>query len=272
MPFLGVLFKTESFTLEVTPERLEEILNLVVKWKTKKEATRKEVESLFGKLNFIAAVVRPGRIFMSRILTFLKGLPKSGTHKIPSFLRKDVEWWSVYLPPYNGISMMAIEEWSAPDTIFASDACLSGCGAWYKEKGLYFHSQFPKFIQEMKLHINALELLTIIVACKIWGRFWAGKRIIIQCDNEASVSVINTGRARDPFMQSCLRELVLITAKHQFEIRSTHISGISNRIPDELSRWSLGPQHEQRFGELVPKNLTVEVFVYEGLFRFSHIW
>ncbi len=88
MPFLGVQFKTKSPTLEVTPERVEEILELVSMWKTKEKATRKEVESLFGKLNFIASVVHPGRIFMSRILSFLKSLLSYGLHRIPQFLRK----------------------------------------------------------------------------------------------------------------------------------------------------------------------------------------
>ena len=272
MPFLGVLFRTSSLTLEVTQDRLKEILNLCSSWKTKTVATRKEVESLFGKLNFISAVVRPGRIFMSRILSFMKGLSRSGFHKVPHYLHKDVEWWEIFLPCYNGISMMTIEEWSEPDAVFASDACLIGCGAWFSGLGLFFHSQFPKFILDMYLHINALELLSIIVATKVWGRHWAGKRIVVQCDNEASVSVINTGRSRDPFLQACLRELVLIAARHQFEIRAIHIPGITNRIPDELSRWSLGPKHEERFWSLAPKGQAKEVFVYEGLFHFSHIW
>ncbi len=47
-------------------------------------------------------------------------------------------------------------------------------------------------------------------------------------------------------MQACLRELVPIAAKHQFEIKATHIAGVKDRIPDELSRWSLGPEHQKQ--------------------------
>ncbi len=78
-------------------------------------------------------------------------------------------------------------------------------------------------------------MLTIMVATKVWGPHWKGKRVIVNCDNEASVTVINTGRSKDLFLQACLRELVLIADRHNFEIRAIHISGISNRIPDELS-------------------------------------
>ncbi len=109
-----------------------------------------------------------------------------------------------FFPRYNGISMMATDEWSEPDAIFPSDAWFLGCGSWYKEKGCYFHSQFPELIQQMRLHINALEMLTIRVATNVWGRHWKGKRIIVNCDNEASVTVINTGRSKDLFLQACL--------------------------------------------------------------------
>ena len=42
---------------------------------------------------------------------------------------------------YNGVSMMLMEEWTFPDAAIASDACLLGCGAWFADKRLYFHTQ-----------------------------------------------------------------------------------------------------------------------------------
>ncbi|CAC5399094.1 unnamed protein product [Mytilus coruscus] len=72
MSFLGVWFDTEKMTMEVTPDRLVEIFDLVSFWLNKDTASLKEVQSLIGKLNFIASCVRPGRIFISRILNFLR--------------------------------------------------------------------------------------------------------------------------------------------------------------------------------------------------------
>ena len=69
-------------------------------------------------------------------------------------------------------------------TVVETDACLTGCGGIC---GLYFfHTVFPQFISVQELHINALELLTILIACKIWGKYWKGKRIQINCDNSSS--------------------------------------------------------------------------------------
>ena len=40
-------------------------------------------------------------------------------------------------------------------------------------------------------------------------------------------------------MNDCLRELWLIAAIHDFELRAVHLEGQSNRAADLLSRWQL---------------------------------
>ena len=65
------------------------------------------------------------------------------------------------MPRFNGISMMPWEEWESPDVTFASDACLEGCGALTNHQ--FFHKAFPSFIKDLNLHINELELLTVVV-------------------------------------------------------------------------------------------------------------
>jgi hypothetical protein len=34
-------------------------------------------------------------------------------------IKKDLKWWYDFLPVVNGVSMMAVEEWSYPDTVFS---------------------------------------------------------------------------------------------------------------------------------------------------------
>ncbi len=47
------------------------------------------------------------------------------------------------------------------------------------------------------LRTKALELHTIIVCVKLWGKYWKGQIIVIAYDNKVTVDVINAGRARD---------------------------------------------------------------------------
>jgi hypothetical protein len=60
---------------------------------------------------------------------------------------------------------MLYENWSIPDTIFSTDACLTGCGVFYN--GKYFHSDFPENISNQIFFIAVLELFGIILAFRL---------------------------------------------------------------------------------------------------------
>ncbi|XP_077977557.1 uncharacterized protein LOC144433121 [Glandiceps talaboti] len=218
----------------VTKERLENTLTELHTWQGKRTASKRQLQSIIGKLMFIAACVRPGRLFVSRMLKLLKKL-KRNHHKtrLTGGFKKDIMWWLEYLPLYNGISMIPAVDWSAPGSIFHSDACLSGCGGITNRQ--YFHSSFPEHIIDQRLHISALEMLTVVVAFKLWGIEWKGQRVTVMCDNEATVSVINTGRSKDNFMIACNRELLFWCASFQVEVRAKHTPGRDNTAADYLT-------------------------------------
>ena len=119
--------------------------------------------------------------------------------------------------------------------MFTTDACLTGCGGLCGDQ--YFHAAFPSFVVQQTLDINCLELLTIIVALKLWGLRWSGLRLTVRCDNAVAVTVLNTGWCRNSFLNSRLRELCYLAAIHEFEIRAVHVHGVSNCYADILSRW-----------------------------------
>ena len=76
MTFIGVLFNTETITIEITEDRLNELRLLLRSWLNREKASLKGIQSLLGKLNFVAACVRPGRFFISRMIKWLKVLHK----------------------------------------------------------------------------------------------------------------------------------------------------------------------------------------------------
>ena len=268
MIFLGVLLDTILMCMEVTPNRTIEILEILELWTDKTHATKKEVQSLVGKLVFISACVRSSRIFISRMLNFLREMPDLSSVLLPVEFYKDVKWWRFFAPLYKGVSLMYLEEFNEPDMVAASDACLTGCGGTCSQ--FYFHKQFPQEILSLNLSINALELLTICVCAKVWGRTWAGKQLVFFCDNESSVYLLNSGKARMPFMQQCLREISFQAATHDFQLRGRHIAGEENRIPDWLSRWHLNPAFPQKFYQACPAAVPCEIG--EELFQFTHDW
>ena len=139
----------------------------------------------------VASCVRPGGIFTMRLFVLLRQTRKNRSVSIPEETRVDLRWWRCFMSKYNGISMILKSPWSSLDEILGTDACLEGCGGWFCRR--FFHYEFPKLILSRRLHINALELLCIMVALKVWEQFLRGQRIKILCDNIASVMVLNKG-------------------------------------------------------------------------------
>ena len=171
---LGVLFDTINFTMSVTPDRLLELqTDLLPKWLTKKSATKTELQSLIGKLAFVSKCVRPGRLFLTRILDTLRSLRHNHHRvKLSAEFRKDIRWWMRFINVYNGVSLIPTQLWSAPDSIFSTDACLTGCGGISSEQ--YFHVEFPPQVLLRSTAIHLLEALAIVLAPRLWGHLWRG--------------------------------------------------------------------------------------------------
>ena len=244
---LEVLFDTTNFTMSVTPDRLLELqTDLLPKWLSKRSATKTELQSLIGKLAFVSKCVRPGRLFLTRILDTLRSLRRNHHWvKLSAEFRKDIRWWMRFINVYNGVSFIPTQLWSAADSIFSTDACLTGCGGMSSDQ--YFHVEFPAEVLLRFTAIHLLEALAIVIALRLWGRHWRGLRILVYCDNFSVVSSLNSGRVQDKLLAVCLREIWFLAAVHEFEIRACHLSSSENRGADLLSLWHLNSSFQNEF-------------------------
>ena len=57
--------------------------------------------------------------------------------------------------------------------------------------------------------ITHYEMYNTTVALKTWVRMWEDKVMCIFCDNLGAVTVCQTGKTRDPFLNTCLHSLWL---------------------------------------------------------------
>ena len=267
MLFLGILIDTENMTVSIDQSRLDQVKSLLDVWENKSEASLKETQSLVGVLSFCATCVREGRLFFSRILNFLKTLPKLGRKTIPNSVKLDVQWWSRFMTEYNGVTVIPSEVWTQPDEIFSSDACLTGGGAWTSTE--YMHFVFPDSILKTGKYINQFELYSVLIALRTWKEQFENKNILIYCDNEPTVQILQSGRTACDFSQCCLREIRFHSAKHNFRLRAVHLAGEINRWSDALSRWHIHPKFSQLFlsetahlsmKEVIPTNLELIEF------------
>ena len=87
---MGAFYRQDSSSCTVLRERLEEIKCLIEAWLNFEAATVKQLQSLIGKLNFVAHCVKPSRIFISRLLNWLRDIQNSETQELIQ-IKKDLK-------------------------------------------------------------------------------------------------------------------------------------------------------------------------------------
>ena len=70
--WLGIKCDIPSRTLSLPRDKVKDVLAVITSLHAKDAMSRKEVQQLAGKINFIARVCRPARLFMSRVLAYLR--------------------------------------------------------------------------------------------------------------------------------------------------------------------------------------------------------
>ena len=153
------------------------------------------------------------------------------------------------------------------DTILQTDACPRGFGGICGTE--YFRGRFPE--TDRNTNIAILEMWAVMAGLKLWGPKFQGKYFWIHVDNEAVATVLNSGSSREPQLQNALREIALLAARYQFVIKARHISGISNRIPDWLSRWH-DPLARREFRNYAKDKGLKQIRVGSKILAYEHQW
>ena len=122
------------------------------------------------------------------------------------------------------------------DVEFDIDACLTGLG------GRCANYVFPGYMNWTIVHLKTINVL--LVLC-LFHNHWTKKKVLIHCDNQAVVTVLNTGKTRDFFLAACARNVWYVTAVSDIDTHFSHIRGVDNTVADALSRWQGNPQQVQ---------------------------
>jgi hypothetical protein len=111
--YLGVQFDSIQMTMSVPPEKITEIKAEIGAWARRTTIHKKELQSLLGKLFWVAKVTKYARTFMGRLLMQLRMMAnqKDSTKvKLTEESKKDILWWRTYLDKFNGISMIVNDD------------------------------------------------------------------------------------------------------------------------------------------------------------------
>ena len=240
LEFLGIVLDTILMEARLSKEKVEDLKEKLQDFQGKKKVTQLEILSLVGSLSFACKVITPGRSFLSRLIA--KAYSVQELHHLvrtSKDLREDCRIWLKFLEDWNGRSLFLSRPPLRYDETIVTDAAGSlgfggylvsptGIAAWFSQ------AWSPQ--QKREWHIGPKELYPILVAAQNWGSLWAGKRILVACDNATVVSAINKGYSKQVVLGRMLRALTFYSLKFNFHMQAQHVPGKSNVIADQLSR------------------------------------
>ena len=243
MIWLGIRFDTRDMTMRIPDGKMGEIKEVLTEWEGRHRVTQREMQSLLGLLQFSASVSPPARIFTNRMLENMREAPRRGTETLSLGFKRDLRFFIDVWPGYNGVRILEKRDIQCQSEL-ELDACTTGCGAFNGAQ--YYSEKFPEDIIREQHPIAHLELLNIVVAVRTWASDWAHQRVAVQCDNMNACLATRSGRSRDPYMQACVRELFILSTRHDLELQVTHRPGIAMVRADALSRAHTGQVYADR--------------------------
>lgn len=233
MEWLGYFIDTQTMTVSIPVEKLNEVVQECGTWLHKKRVNKTMVQSLVGKLSHVANCVTPGRKFLARMLGTLRAFEDKRWTTIDEEFVKDVSWFYHYATSSNGITLYSPR---LPTVVIECDASLEGAGG-NTSTHCYTWSYTTAYRQRFTV-IHQLEAINTLVAyrtlahCNVRGPIKA----LIFTDNMSSSQALMSGRTKDAVLASCAREFWLEAAKNGDIIEIEHRPGTAIPLADALSR------------------------------------
>jgi hypothetical protein len=200
-------------------------------------------QRIIGKINFTLSVfplLKPGLNSSYR-----KIAGKSGGHQGVPLNRaviSDLSWIAGCLDSSVGVRFMFESTWSSPDVEIHTDASLVGGGIYCIS---HHWAQFAKFdlaIHKKNAFLN--EALVILAAIETVAKLRSSApipdmplKLLIKSDSKDSVEIWNHLRSSNFKFSNILRLSAPLLISANIDLRIIHIPGVTNRIPDAISRW-----------------------------------
>lgn len=234
MVYLGIEIDTIRGCLRLPEEKLARLQSLLQEWSTKKGCTKRELLSLIGSLQHAATVIKPGRVFLRRLID-LSTVPKQLHYyvRLNQEARSDICWWAKFIEHWNGYGLLAAVGGLLPSVAIQSDASGSwGCGAVLGRS--WIQLEWPSSWSSRP--IAPKEMAPIILSALAFGRQLQHHYVVFESDNSTVVSAIRNGSCREPHVMQLLRMLHFVAAHYAFTFTSTHRPGSCNGLADAVSR------------------------------------
>jgi hypothetical protein len=239
--YIGIEFDTLSMEARLPGPKLAALQSLLRSWRNKRKATRRELQTIGGKLAWASNVIPPGFTYTRGIFSLSARLREAHHHiRIPDEIRADLATWEALTATWNGAALL---EYPPLRITLATDASSTiGAGGYCADTGLWFfmpwqpwHTRFDSTHSDLSITWKELFALILLLAC--FGSQWSAHSVTILCDNTGAVDIVNGSRSSSqPDLNDLCRLLFQLEIQLDVRVRAQHIPGTANTIADHLSR------------------------------------
>ena len=168
LTFLGILNVTQSST------KLVRSLAMVLSWRARQTATKRELQSLICHLSHAMFVVAPGCAILRRMIDLMKVAKLPNHHvRLTADFKLDLQWWASFLPGWNCRSIL-------PDPLQAHTVTSDASGTWgcraVSDTGRYFQLIWPESWSQVNITVK--EMVPVVIAVVIWGNEWEDSTVL----------------------------------------------------------------------------------------------
>lgn len=231
--FLGIQIDTCKLELSLPNDKLNAIKECVSEYLQKKRVTKRQLQSIAGKLSHAGKVVRGARLFLRRLFMAI-GKIKRQHHKVRlrGMMREDLLWWDRFMAHFNGVAAFTRE--GRIHTVL-TDACLYAGGA-FCNGDIYYTVWEADHPQAADLCINHKETLIAALALQRWASVFSNSYVWLYSDNQCTVANLNRCTSKNETVLHELRNMFWVCVMHNVTVKAYYVPGHLQDIPDAVSR------------------------------------
>ena len=243
---LGVELDTTTMTISLPSEKAIAILDALRDLYPHSKTTKRQLLSLVGKLVHASKCVPPGRGFTRRLLDAALTATRPGHRvRITAALRRDLQWWLVFLPRWNGTFPLIPPRRQEPDLTVFTDS--SGrAGAAVQNDRWVALTWPPDATAAAACSMTWLEMLPVLAAMLVWSGEWRGRRVRLYCDNMGVIAIWRRGWSHNSLLMDAIRHLLFLSAAAGCVLELAYIPSADNTVADALSRGQLARARRAR--------------------------
>ena len=272
--FLGILLDGKIFLLMLPYDKCEKANKMLQLLIGKRSATIKQLQCLTGTLNFLTKAIFAGRTFTRRMYAKCSNIkPRSGKTlksyhhiKLDAKFKSDCRIWVSFLKSAETNKMVLCRPYvdlysfdsSKRINFFTDTAKMEtyGYGAFFNGQWLYGQWE-PGFIKKYDPSIEYLELFALCAGIITWADQLKDCRIVIYCDNQAVIGMVNNLTSSCRNCMILLRILVLNGLYYNRRVLVKYVKSKENFLADSLSRgrldlfWKKAPSMTKKYPDRI---------------------